>query len=65
MKPQVSEDALTLALVLVERFGLDGLPPRSIAEVAERYGLTRLDVRFLEIKGLLLMKSSLGSKVPS
>lgn len=37
-----------LAQILIERYGLDGRRPRSVAEVAERHGLTRLTVRWLE-----------------
>jgi len=37
-----------LAEILIERYGLDGAPPRSVAEVAEKHGLTRLAVRALE-----------------
>ena len=55
-KNDVSAEALQLALVLVERYGLDGKAPRSIAEVAERRGLSRLEVRFLEIKALLAIR---------
>ena len=52
MKPtlEVPEDVLEAALVLVERYGLDGKPPRSLADVAERHGVTRLEVRMLEMK---------------
>ncbi|HZV02654.1 MAG TPA: hypothetical protein VFF73_38460 [Planctomycetota bacterium] len=37
-----------LAQILIERYGLDGRPPRSVAEVAEQHGISRLSVRTLE-----------------
>lgn len=45
------------ALVFVERYGLDGSPPRSLAEVAEAHGLTRLRVRLLESRVLAILKA--------
>jgi DNA-directed RNA polymerase sigma subunit (sigma70/sigma32) len=60
-----STEAQRLAAILVERYGLDGEPPRSIAEVAERYGISRLEVRFLEIKALLMIKPAFEREAKS
>jgi DNA-directed RNA polymerase sigma subunit (sigma70/sigma32) len=62
---ETSVEALKLAHILVERYGLDGKPPRSIAEVAERHGLSRLEVRFLEIKALLAIRPAFERKETS
>jgi DNA-directed RNA polymerase sigma subunit (sigma70/sigma32) len=43
-----SADSGILGQILVERYGLDGRPPRSVAEVAERHGITRAEVRGIE-----------------
>jgi hypothetical protein len=55
-------DSLTAALVFVERYGLDGTPPRSLADVAERYALTRLDVRRLESRVLAILRAAFEAK---
>lgn len=48
--PRPLRAALKLALIVIERYGLDGKPPRSIAEVAQSYGLTREEVRLIEAR---------------
>ena len=47
---------LTSAMVLIERFGLDGKPARSLEEVSKRYGLPRFSVRLLEARLVIAMK---------
>lgn len=54
---------ITSALVLVERFGLDGKPPRSLEEVSARYGISRISVRLLE--GRLLRALRAGARRPT
>jgi DNA-directed RNA polymerase sigma subunit (sigma70/sigma32) len=49
--------AVTLTLILIERYGLDGKPPRSLEEVANRYHLSREEVRVLESRVLALFKT--------
>lgn len=39
-------------LILVERYGLDGQPPRSLEEVARARGLSRIQVRQVEGRAL-------------
>ena len=48
MKTTTNAKPTLLARILIERYGLDGRRPRSIAEVAEKHGLSRLTVRLLE-----------------
>ncbi len=52
----MTENATLLAKILIERYGLDGLPPRSIAEVAKRHGVMRETVRSFEGKLLERIK---------
>jgi DNA-directed RNA polymerase sigma subunit (sigma70/sigma32) len=47
-----SDVTLRQAAVLLERFGLDGKPPRSLEDVSRRYELSRLSVRMLEARML-------------
>ena len=54
-----------LAQILIERYGLDGRRPRSIAEVAEKHGLTRLTVRIFEGRLLEHLKSVIASEAKS
>src|SRR5262249_26781065 len=42
--------------VVVARFGLDGKPPRTLAEVASGYGLSREGVRQIERRALERMR---------
>jgi hypothetical protein len=46
------------AVILVERYGLDGKAPRSLAEVAEKHGMTRLAVRQVESRVLASLKKA-------
>jgi len=61
-KRRLANEKFTAATVFVERYGLDGNAPRSLAEVAERYGITRLEVRHLESRVLKTLKRAIKPK---
>jgi len=53
----VPEGVLALLRVVIERYGLDGHPPRSVDEVAWRLGMPRLAVREIEGNVLKIARS--------
>ena len=48
------------ALVLRLRYGLDGAPPRTLAEIGRQLGITRERVRQLEVRALKRLKEAWG-----
>ncbi len=52
------DDVVNAACVLVERYGLDGREPRSLATVAIKYGLDRHAVRAIEARILVALKKA-------
>ncbi len=53
----VPEGVGVVLKVVMERYGLDGHPPRSVDEVAWRLGIPRLSVRQVEGEVLRLARS--------
>lgn len=50
-------------LLLVERYGLDGQPPRSVRETARRHRLSVERVRALESRVVLALKGAFAREV--
>lgn len=61
VKKKLAEGSLLPLKIFVERYGLDGYPPRTVQEAARRHRITVAEVRACEAHVLVVLRRVLSA----